>query len=35
MNLFKNMAGAIGRFFDCDKISVHPNSISRTGNYRR
>ena len=35
MKLIRTLTEAITRFFECDKVSVHPDAVSRTGNYRR
>lgn len=35
MKLIRSLSKTIAKIFECDKVSVHPDSISRTGNYRR
>lgn len=35
MKLFRSLSETIAKIFECDKVSVHPDAVSRTGNYRR
>lgn len=33
--ILKAVSSSIARFFDCNKVYVNPDSVSRTSNYRR